>query len=88
MSVDIAVSRVSFQQNQLFRRCDMTILDWEINIQNTAASVAAKYGNEVAASVFRRYDATCFEDLSPSHYWDVFGNLQQMDEDFDDDGDG
>lgn len=46
----------------------MTILDWEINIQNTAASVAAKYGNEVATSVFRRYDATCFEDLSPSHY--------------------
>ena len=81
MSVDIAVSRVSFQQNQLFRRCDMTILDWEINIQNTAASVAAKYGNEVAASVFRRYDATCFEDLNPAYYAEVFGDLMLIDED-------
>ena len=30
----------------------MTRTDWEINIENTAASVAAKYSNEVAASVF------------------------------------
>lgn len=66
----------------------MTRQDWQINLKNTADSVAAKYGNEVAASVFRRYDATCFEDLSPAYYWDVFGNLQQMDEDFDDNGDG
>lgn len=46
----------------------MTRQDWQINIENTAESVAAKYGNEVAASVFRRYDATCFEDLSPVYY--------------------
>ena len=59
----------------------MTILDWEINIQNTAASVAAKYGNEVAASVFRRYDATCFEDLNPVYYGEVFGDLMLIDED-------
>ena len=59
----------------------MTRRDWEINIQNTAASVAAKYGSEVAASVFRRYDASCFEDLSPTHYGEVFGDLMQIDED-------
>ena len=59
----------------------MTILDWEINIQNTAASVAAKYGNEVAASVFRRYDATWFEDLDPFYYGEVYGDLMQIDED-------
>lgn len=64
----------------------MKLVDWQINIENTAASVAAKYGNEVAASVFRRYDATCFDDLNPTYYWDVFGSLQKMDEDFDEDG--
>lgn len=66
----------------------MTRQDWQINIENTAASVAEKYGNEVAESAFTPYDATNFDNLSPSHYWYVFGNLQQMDEDFDDDGDG
>ena len=34
----------------------MTKLDWRINIENTAESVAVKYGNDVAASVFRRYN--------------------------------
>lgn len=59
----------------------MTNLDWEINIQNAAESVAAKYGNEVAASVFKRYDATNFEDLSPAYYAEVFGDLMLIDED-------
>ena len=59
----------------------MTKLDWQINIKNTAASVATKYGNEVAASVFRRYDATCFENLSPVYYSEVFGDLMLIDED-------
>lgn len=59
----------------------MTKTDWEINIENTAASVAAKYGTEVAASVFRRYDATCFEDLNPIYYSEVFGDLMLIDED-------
>ena len=55
--------------------------DWEINIENTAAGVAAKYGNEVAASVFRRYDATCFDDLNPTDYAEVFSDLMLIDED-------
>ncbi len=59
----------------------MTKLDWQINIENTAESVAANYGNEVAESVFRRYDATGFEDLSPVYYGEVFGDLMQIDED-------
>ena len=47
----------------------MTRQDWQTNIENVAASVAAKYGNEVAASVFRRFDATlCEKDL-------LFGGL-------------
>ena len=59
----------------------MTRTDWEINIQNTAESVASIYGNEVGVSVFRRYDATCFENLSPAYYAEVFGDLMQIDED-------
>ena len=53
----------------------MTRQDWQINIENTAES------NKVAASVFRRYDATCFENLSPVYYSEVFGNLMLIDED-------
>lgn len=59
----------------------MTRQNWQINIENTAASVAAQYGNEVAVSVFRRYDATCFEDLNPAYYAEVFGDLMLIDED-------
>lgn len=59
----------------------MTRNDWEINIRNTAASVAAKYGNDVAVAVFRRYDATCFEDLNPVYFAEVFGDLMLIDED-------
>ena len=59
----------------------MTKLDWEINIENTAASVAEKLGQEVVGSVFARYDATCFEDLSPYHYDEVFGDLAMIDDD-------
>lgn len=58
----------------------MTKQDWQTNIENAAASVAAKYGNEVAASVFRRFDATCVENLSPTYYSDVFGDLMFIDE--------
>lgn len=59
----------------------MTRQDWEINIKNTAVSVARKYGNEVAASVFSRYDATCFEDLNPAYYAEAFADLMLIDED-------
>ena len=59
----------------------MTKNDWRINIEALAASVAAKYGNEVAESAFTLYDATCFEDLSPVYYSEVFGDLMLIDED-------
>ena len=59
----------------------MTRQDWRINIENTAASVATKYGNAVAESIFRRYDATSIEDLSSAYYADVFGDLMIIDED-------
>lgn len=59
----------------------MMKLDWQINIENLAERVAAAYGTVVAASVFARYDATCFEDLSPVYYETVFGDLMQIDAD-------
>ena len=59
----------------------MTKSDWGINIENTAASVAAKYGNEISSAVFARYDATCFEDLNPAYYAEVFGDLMLIDAD-------
>ena len=55
--------------------------DWRINIENLAASVSAEYGSEVVESVFRRYGATCFEDLSPIYYDEVFGDLLLIDSD-------
>lgn len=59
----------------------MTRQDWRINIETLAASVSAEYGSEVAESVFRRYDASCFEDLSPLYYDEVFGDLMLIDSD-------
>ena len=59
----------------------MTKMDWQINIENLAARVAETYGSDVAASVFARYDATDFEDLSPAYYDQVFGDLILIDED-------
>lgn len=59
----------------------MMNVDWQINIENVYGRVAQKYGSEVANSVFRRYNATCFEDLSSAYYSEVFGDLMQIDED-------
>lgn len=59
----------------------MTRQDWWINIENLTASVSAEYGSEVAESVFRRYGATCFENLSPIYYDEVFGDLLLIDSD-------
>lgn len=49
---------------------------WRINIENSTDTVSKIYGPKVAASVFQRYGATSFNNLSPSYYWEVFGNLE------------
>lgn len=51
---------------------------WEINIENGASAIAYEYGDEVAASVFARYDAHGFYDLSPGYYSEVFADLEQI----------
>ena len=51
---------------------------WRINIENDADQVCSIYGAAAVYSVFQRYDATCFDDLSPSYYEEVFGDLELM----------
>ena len=55
--------------------------DWQTNIENYAMMVVEEYGTGVVDSVFTRYDATCFEDLSPAFYSEVFSDLQMIAED-------
>ena len=49
---------------------------WRINIENSVDEVCRTYGADVARSVFKRYDATNFDDLSPCYYSEVFGDLE------------
>ncbi|KFI48420.1 MULTISPECIES: hypothetical protein [Bifidobacterium] len=51
---------------------------WRINIENDADQVCSIYGTAAVDGVFQRYDATCFDDLCPSHYEEVFGDLELM----------
>ncbi len=52
--------------------------NWRINIENDADQVCSIYGADTVDGIFARYDATCFDDLSPSYYWEVFGDLELM----------
>lgn len=51
---------------------------WRINIKNDADKVCSIYGAAAADGIFARYDSTCFDDLSPSYYEEVFGYLELM----------
>jgi hypothetical protein len=51
---------------------------WRINIENDADQVCSIYGEAAVDGVFQRYDATCFDDLCPSYYEEVFGDLELM----------
>lgn len=88
MSVDLMLQKIFFKRQlelllniETSEVFEMTKMDWQINIENLAARVAETYGSAVAASVFARYDATDFEDLSPAYYDQVFGDLILIDED-------
>ena len=54
---------------------------WRNNIENAAHEVCGTYGADVARSVFQRYDATNFDDLSPCYYSEVFGDLELISND-------
>lgn len=53
-------------------------INWQINIENAAAEVAAITGTEVVQAVFRRYDAHGLHDLAPRYYSEVFADLEQI----------
>ena len=57
-------------------RCERE--NWLINIQNTAIDVANEYGDDVVKNVLSRYNAASIEDLLPSDYEEVFGELYQI----------
>ena len=58
--------------------CQLSKEDWLINIENTATEAEKKYGAEAVEFVFKKYGASCSEDLNPSDYSEVFGELYQM----------
>lgn len=58
--------------------CQLSNEDWLMNIENTAAEVEKKYGAEAVEFVFKKYGVNCSEDLNPSDYSEVFGELYQM----------
>ena len=56
----------------------MSKSDWEINIENTANAVAAEYGSSTVSSVFARYNAHGFYDLSSCYYSEAFADLEMI----------
>ena len=51
---------------------------WRINIENDADEACSIYGAAAVDGVFQRFYATCFDDLSPSYYVKVLGDLELM----------
>ena len=56
--------------------------DWMTNIENVANTVASNLGSETVNFVFAMYGATNIEDLSESHYSEVFSELYLMSQDY------
>nr|DAZ62461.1 MAG TPA: hypothetical protein [Caudoviricetes sp.] len=51
---------------------------WKINIENAASAVAAEFGSSAVNSVFARYNAHGFHDLSSCYFSEVFADLEIM----------
>ena len=56
--------------------------DWIANLGNVSSSVASNLGSEAVDFVFAKYGATNIEDLSESHYSEVFSELYLMSQDY------
>ena len=54
---------------------------WLTNIENAVDAVTAEYGSSAVNSVFARYDAHGFHDLSPCYFSEVFADLEMMADD-------
>lgn len=51
---------------------------WAINIENAACAVADEYGLSMVDSVFERYGAHGFYDLSPCYFSELFADLEML----------
>ena len=56
--------------------------DWMTNIENVANTVASNLGSDTLNFVFAKYGATNIEDLSESHFSEVFSELYLMSQDY------
>ena len=56
--------------------------DWIANLENVSNTVASNLGSETVDFVFAKYGATNIEDLSESHYSEVFSELYLMSQDY------
>ena len=73
-SANVGPSRLSGQKLEVkYMFCSND--DLLISIQDTTNTVVSEYGVDVAKSVFRRFGATCAEDLDPSDYEAAFSEL-------------
>ena len=64
------------------RRKTMSKEDWMTNLEIVANTVASNLGSETVNFVFAKYGATNIEDLSESHFSEVFSELYLMSQDY------
>ena len=51
---------------------------WRISIENAADYIAAQIGSKTVEHIFRKYHATCADDLSPLYYSEVYNELSSI----------
>lgn len=60
------------------------IESWQISIEQTADFVEKQLGPETIKAIFKKYNASCLEDLNPCYYPEVFSDLYQYEVDLKD----
>ena len=60
----------------------MTNEEWITNLESVANIVASNLGSDTLNFVFAKYGATNIEDLSESHFSEVFSELYLMSQDY------
>jgi len=54
---------------------------WQISIEQSSAFIESQIGADAVIAAFAKYGATGLEDLSPSHYSELFGELYAIEAD-------
>ena len=57
---------------------------WQISIEQTTDFIAEQLGAETVKAIFQKYNASCLEEINPSNYSEVFGELYQYEVDLKD----